>query len=100
MTHTAGLLAQPDRVRRSDEKGPAGTPARAAGRCARFRAGLWRRFATTARRSPTLHLVPPASLGVPVFVKRRFPPEASGRALTRAASLVAPGRARMDGAPC
>ena len=73
MTHTAGLLAQPDRVRRLDEKGPAGTPARAAGRCARFRAGLWHRSGTTARRSPTLHLVQPASLGVPVFVGRRFP---------------------------
>lgn len=100
MTHTAGLL----RSRTGcgvPRKGPRGLSGSAVGRCARFRVGPLAPCPTRRpERSPTQHLVPAASLGVPVFVNRRFPPGASGRALTRAASLVAPGRAGVDGAPC
>ncbi len=100
MTHTAGLLAQPDRVRRFDEKGPAGTPARRPAGAPGFARASGAVPARAARRSPTLHLVPPASLGVPVCCEAAVPAGASGRTLTRAALSVAPGQARVGGAPC
>lgn len=105
LTHTAGSLR--DRAGCGALHLPRGHAGSAVGRCARFRSGLLRRSGTTARRSPTLHLSPPASFRSTGFrwaALRAGQADAAGAAalglpVKRGRAALAAGTARVPGKP-